>query len=87
MLDWQAFKAFLEDAVNHYEKSAPTVADYCDGLYRRINSAPNRVILQELLTVQQLLQDGQWMTPNYAANCIFHLMHTLGMDTTGHAGF
>jgi hypothetical protein len=87
IIDWQAFYTFLENAVSEYQKTAPTVADYCDHLYRRINNAPNTVFLQELLTVERLLENGQWMLPNYAANTIYKLMHSLGIDTTGHAGF
>lgn len=87
LIDCLEICKFLERAVDHYERTAPTVYDYCDGLYRRINKSPTTVSLQELLTVQQLQQDSQWMMPSYAANRIYHLMSDLGIDTTGHAGF
>jgi hypothetical protein len=87
LIDCLEICTFLECAVEHYEVTAPTVAEYCDGLYRRVNESPRNISLLELLTVQQLQQDALWLMPNYAANRIYHLMAALGMDTTGHAGF
>lgn len=78
---------FLEDAVSHYERSAPTVADYCDDLYRRSHQAPQSVSLAELAGVQNLQEQGEWITPHFAVNRVYHLMHRLGMDVAGHLGF
>lgn len=77
----------LTEACEHYETSAPTVHDYLDGLYIRISTKPSDVRLSEMLFVETLIEDGHWMQANYAANRVYKLMHRLGMDTTGHAGF
>jgi hypothetical protein len=81
------FRRFLTEACATYERSAPTVAAYLDDLYVRLNEDPARVRLAELLGAARLREEGQWMKPNLAANSIYHLMHRLGLDTTGQAGF
>jgi hypothetical protein len=85
-LDHAKLMKYLEEAVEHYAITAPTVSRYCDDLYIRIEESPSSVSLSELKTVSRLLE-GDWMHPNYAANLIYHLMDRQGMDTTGHAGF
>ena len=83
----ESIRKQIEGAVQHYEKLAPTVAVYLDDLYVRINERPAEVRLPELLAVERLRQDGDWLQANYAANDIYHLQHRLGHDVTGHAGF
>lgn len=77
----------LEQGVAHYEKTAPTVSEYLDGLYRRLHGQADEVRMSELMFVDQLQDEGIYMHPNHAANAVYHLMSRLGMDTTGHAGF
>lgn len=86
-LDWPTFRRYLEDAAAEYATSAPTVANYIDDLYIRLDESPESVNVRELLTVCQLKDDGQWEQANYAANRIYHLQSQLGVDTTGQAGF
>jgi hypothetical protein len=81
------FMRFLEEAAGHYDKTAPTVEQFVDNLYRRMGEKPETVTLFEIMTVEELRQDGVWEQPNYAANRIYHLMERLGRPTTGHAGF
>jgi hypothetical protein len=81
------FLAFCGEAVAHYEKSAPAVADYVDDLFIRINSKPETVLLVELTAVSALRESGEWEHPNYAANRLYKLANRLGRDTTGLAGF
>lgn len=87
MIDFDMIEQRLTDACDRYEKTAPTVAEYCNGLYERIQSDPDHVVLSELRFVQYLVDDGTWQHPNYAANNLYKLMYRLGKDTTGHAGF
>lgn len=87
-MEWlDDFMKYLETAVAHYERSAPTVSGFLDGLYIRINEKPDAVRLSEIAAARRLLGPDGWAHPNYAANAIYHLMHRLGQDTTGQAGF
>jgi hypothetical protein len=88
MIDVRRIAAFLTEACEEYEKTAPTVAAHCDDLYRRVTGDPAKVSLAELRQVATLVEDdGEWMHPSYAANAIYKLRSRLGMDTTGHIGF
>ena len=82
---YQEIQKALVAICGHYEKTAPTVADWADDLYIRMNEEPDSVRLTELnVAVDLAALDLQ---PNYAANRVYKLMSRLGMDTTGHAGF
>lgn len=87
MLDIEEIRLFLVSVEAHYEKSAPTVSRWADDLYIRLGDDLSSVRVIELLHAQALYQDEEWQHPNYAANRIYKLMHELGQDTTGHAGF
>jgi len=87
LIDFKAIRQFLEDACGHYENSAPTVSEYLDGLYQRIDSDPKNVSLFELFKVSALLENGGWEHPSYAANRIYKIMSEVGLSTIGHAGF
>jgi len=84
---FDAVRAFLTAAADRYEKTAPTVAAWCNDLYIRLDEAADRVSVSELLMVSRFVEDGVWMQPNYAANAVYHLQSRLGQDTTGQAGF
>jgi hypothetical protein len=86
-IEWDKLNRFIEEASTYYEKSAPPLDDYLDNLYRRLQSKLLDVNLREITFVESLRSDGEWMQPNYAANRLYHLMESLGLDTTGHAGF
>lgn len=78
----------LIEGAKHYEKSAPTVAEWADDLYQRIgDKRADHVTLSELLLASRLMEEGVWMHPNTAANNVYKLNYRLGRDTTGHAGF
>ena len=77
---------FLTDACQHYEQTAPTVADHCNDLYIRIQDG-SPVTVREIMAVCALCDRDGWAHPNYAANAVYKLRDSLGMDTTGHAGF
>jgi hypothetical protein len=87
MIDFDAIRNRITEGCDRYEKTAPTVAAWLDDLYVRINEAADKVVLSELMLVQQLVDDGVWFDPNTAANRVYHLLHRLGRDTTGQAGF
>lgn len=86
VFNFRQFESFVSDACDQYERSAPTVTDYLDQLYRRVNQN-QPVQLREVIVIEKLLDDGIWLQPNYAANMIYHLMNEVGLDTTGQAGF
>jgi len=77
----------LTKAAEHYEKSAPTVSNWCNDLFIRINENGDAVALSELTFLSRFVEEDTWMQPNYAANQLYHLLHRLGRDTSGMAGF
>lgn len=79
--------AKLTEVAEHYDRAAPTVTEWANDLYIRINEAPASVALPELLMVERFVEEGAWMQPNYAANAVYHLLDRLGRDTAGQAGF
>ena len=85
MLDFGQIKKGLERVVADFEKTAPTVSRWADDLYVRVNERPGDVRLNELV-LASILATGE-IGPNLAANYVYKLMHRLGQDTTGHAGF
>lgn len=89
MLDFDAIRDALSRVVEHYEKTAPVVSGWADDVYIRLNGQADKVVVSELMFAQRLIgQDGEdWMRSDYAANQLYHLLHRLGRDTTGMAGF
>ena len=83
----QAIQEQLTAVADHYDKTAPTVTEWANDLYIRINESPETVRLPELTMLSRFAEEGIWLQPNYAANQVYHLMHRLGMDVTGHVGF
>ena len=87
LIDFDAIRQFLVLVVRQYEKSAPTVSQWADDLYVKMDESIRDVRIVELMQAQALLEDGIWEHPSYAANRIYHLMSDLKQDTTGHAGY
>lgn len=87
MIDLNAICKALTDICETYEKTAPTVCEWANDLYIRINEDTKTVTLCELMMVPRFCEEGTWMGPNYAANSVYHLMQRLGRNTVGHAGF
>lgn len=85
MIDVQAVGAALTRVCDQYERTAPTVHAWADDLFVRLSERPDDVRLSEL-TMAADLATGE-VGPNVAANAVYKLMHRLGRDTTGHAGF
>ncbi len=79
-----AIEKQCEAVCKQYETSAPTVAEWADGLYRR---GKGDVTIRELFFLESLFDGSQWTQANYAANQLYKLLSALGKDTTGHAGF
>lgn len=82
-----AIRSRLEEIAEYYDKMAPTVCDWANGLYARLGDEPDNVRLSELVAVEWFREAGQWENPNVAANRIYKLMNRLGQNTEGHAGF
>lgn len=89
MFDYDAIRDGLSRIVDHYEKTAPVVSEWADDLYVRFNGKADKVVFSELMFAKDLIsrEGEEWMHPNYAANRLLHLLHRLGRDTTGMAGF
>lgn len=89
MFDFDAIREALGRVVDHYEKTAPVVSEWADDVYMRLNGQADKVIFSELMLVKTMIgtEEEGWMHPNYAANRLYHLLHRLGRDTTGMAGF
>lgn len=78
----------IADGCDQYERSAPTVHTWLDDLYIRLGEDCDHVAVSELLLAVDLrTNDGIWMRPNTAANRVYKLLHRLGRDTVGMAGF
>ena len=87
MMNVESLLVNLTLTAEHYELTAPTVAQWANDLYERINEQPDTVRLSEMLAVGRFVESGVWEQPNYAANRVYHLQQRLGQETTGHAGF
>lgn len=78
-LDYDGIRKFLEEAVERYQTSAPTAAQHCDWLYRRLADQPKNVTYYELENIIKLKMDGSWKNPHQAANLVYHLRNDLKM--------
>lgn len=87
IFDFQEFEQAIIEAGVYYEKTAPTVEAFLDGMFIRANEDLASVTLAEVSFLKTLRENGQWLHPNTAANNCYKLMTRLGMDTTGQAGF
>jgi hypothetical protein len=85
-MNFEEIEQRIADAANEYEKKAPTVRTYLEDLCERMNSL-DKVRLSEIRFLESLCEEGLWMQPNYAANCLYKLMDRIGMSTVGHLGF
>lgn len=86
LIEIHRLQHFLNGCCDQHETTAPTVQDYCDDLYQRVSEG-KPVLLTELLTIDNLQENGVWEHPNGAANRIYKLKDRLGQDTTGDLGF
>lgn len=79
----------LTEICDRYEKTAPTVHEWANGLYIRINEDSDNVRLTEINLAVDLAStsDGTHEPPTVAANRVYKLMSRLGQNTEGHAGF
>lgn len=87
IIDRQQLDKAIEAACEHYQHSAPTVADWLDDLYIRLGEQPDSVALVEVFAVERLWDGDEWQQPNYAANAVYKLQERLGRETVGQAGF
>jgi hypothetical protein len=82
MFNRKQFDRAIQDVATKYERSAPTICDWCDFLAA---AKDDQVTLADLHLLQRLAtEDTQ---ANYAANLVYHRMDAAGQLTTGHAGF
>lgn len=87
-LDTEAFKRFLAEAVKHYEKSAPRLSEWLDGMYIRLGEPEWKTItLEEIQQIQYLYADNCWLNAENAENNIYRMFNRMGKDTTKIVGF
>ena len=86
-LEWVKFCDYITEVCGQYERTAPTVCEFADDLYRRLNDDADSVRVSEVLCMSNMREEGIWLQPNFAANTVYKLMSRLGQDTTGQAGF
>lgn len=87
-LSVEKFKRFLEEAVKHYEKSAPRLSTWLDEMYIRLGEDDWKTItLEEIQQIQYLYADEQWLAAEWAQNNIYRMLNRMGKDTTKIAGF
>lgn len=82
LFDRKLFDAYLTDVAERYEKTAPTVEQWCDFLAA---DGGHKTTLADVTLVHRLATETT--PPSTAANLVYHLNHRLGRDTTGQAGF
>lgn len=87
-LDIALFKKFLEEAVKHYEQSAPRLSTWLEEMYIRLGEEEWKTItLEEIQQIQYLYVDDCWLAAEWAQNNIYRLLNRMGKDTTKIAGF
>ena len=89
LIEWDAIGKRLTAVCDQYEKTAPTVHAWADDLYVRMTEDVYSVSVAEINLLDWLydVQTGVWMQANYAANGLYKLLHRMGRDTTGMAGY
>ena len=82
MFNRKQYDAAISKVATQFEKTAPTVCDWCDFLSA---AKDHEVTLADLHLLNRLAtEDTQ---ANYAANLVYHLMERSGRCTVGQAGF
>lgn len=84
----EKFKKFLEQAVRHYEQSAPRLSAWLEEMYIRLGEEEWKTItLEEIQQIQYLFADNQWLAAEWAQNNIYRMLNRQGKNTTKIAGF
>lgn len=79
---------FIEEASRYYKNAPEWFCRYLEyDIYIRLTDEPKTVTLPELLQVQMLFMDGDWVPECVAVNRIYKLFKELGRDTTGIIGY
>lgn len=84
MFNYQAARTFIEDAVAHYEQTAPQLSAWLDELYVALSENPIGVTVFELQQLQQInlgVGCGGWEHPHFAQNRWYKVRHQLGKPT------
>lgn len=80
----EKFKKFLEQAVKHYQQSAPRLAEWLDDMYIRLGEDEWKTIaLEEIQQIQYLYADDCWLGAEWAQNNIYRMLNRQGKDTAG----
>ena len=82
MFNRSKFDRACEEVAARYERSAPTVEQWCDVL---ASSRDREITLADVRLLAEL-QDNQPQA-NYAANMVYKHLESMQRDTTGQIGF
>lgn len=84
MFDRHIFDKCLEEVAKRYEKSAPTVEQWCDFLSA---AKDDEIRLSDIHLLRSIRDNEGVAGPHFMANLVYHHNHRLGRDVAGHAGF
>lgn len=82
MFDRSKFEQSVTDVAMKFDKSAPTIADWCDWLAA---ASDDDITLSDLHLLARL--QSEVVQPNYAANLLMHHLDRQGKSIAGQAGF
>ncbi len=82
MFDRLQFDTAVASVATAFDKTAPTIADWCDGLAA---ASDDDITLSDLQLLARL--QSEVVQPNYAANLLLHHLARQGRSIAGQAGF
>lgn len=82
MFNRSQFDHACEEVAARYERTAPTVEQWCDLL---ASSRDHEITLADIRILTQLQTDPP--QPNYAANMLYKHLSFMAKETTGQIGF
>ena len=82
MFNRSQFGRACEEVAARFERTAPTVEQWCDSL---ASSRDRDITLADIHLLSQLQENPP--PPNYAANMVYKHLESMAQDTTGQLGF
>ena len=87
-IDVKKMAKFIEQAVAHYQKTAPAwFIDWLDEVYRKLSDGWQSITLDEVITIANLFVDGGWKPEPFAVNNVYKLFDRMKRDTGGIIGY
>jgi len=82
-IDIDLIRSKLSSCCFQYEKTAPVVSRWADELYMTLSENASLVTVWELMVLDKLDADGEWINANYAQNMVYKCMDSLNKNTSG----